>query len=167
MSPEFIVQVSETITIIIGFVIFYWVMKKYAWGPVIKVLDERQRRIETGFDEIKRKQAEAAQLEQQYQARLHDIELEARAKIQEAIAHGREVAAELTEQGRQEATQITERAKHNIELEIAKARLALRDEVVKMTIEASQRLLREKLDEAGHRRLVGTFIDDLERQSQS
>lgn len=167
MSPEFLTEVSETLTTILAFLIFFWVMKKFAWGPVTKVLDERQQRIEDGFEEIKRKQEAAGAVQQQYEERLRGIEQEARVKIQEAVAEGRRVGAELTEQARQEATQITERAKRNIELEIAKARHELREEVVTLTLAAAERLLREKLDEPGQRRLIGTFIEDLERQGQS
>lgn len=167
MSSEFLNEISEFVTLIIAFIIFFWVMKKFAWGPVTRVLDERQQRIEDGFEEIKRKQADAAQLEQKYAARLRDIEQEARTQIQEGIAEGRRVAAELTEQAREESNRIIERAQRNIELEIEKARHELRDELVSMTIQASERLLREKLDETSQRRLVGSFIDELEKQPQS
>lgn len=167
MPPQIIDQIGPTITTIIAFVIFAGVMKKYAWGPVTKVLDERQKKIENGFAEIKSKQDAAAALEGQLQERLRNIENEARARIQEAIADGRRLSSEITEKAHEEANQIIERAKRNIELEIAKARVELRDEIVGMTIKASERLLRERLDDAGQRRLVGTFIDDLERMSQS
>jgi hypothetical protein len=63
ISPELLNQASETITTIVAFVIFFWVMKKYAWGPLTVVLDERQRRISQGFEEIKLKQAAAGDLE--------------------------------------------------------------------------------------------------------
>jgi F-type H+-transporting ATPase subunit b len=167
MSPEFLNQAAETLVTAIAFIIFFWVMKKYAWGPVTKVLDERQSRIERGFEEIKRKQEAAGALEHQLDERLRNIELEARARIQEAIADGRRLAGEITEKAHEEATQIAERARRNIELEIAKARVELRGEIVTMTIQASERLLRERLDETEQRRLVGAFIDDLERRSQS
>lgn len=164
---ELLTQLSETLTTIIAFVIFFWAMKKFAWGPVITVLDERQMNIEQGFADIERKQAAADKLEQEYAGRLRDIETEARARIQEAIAEGRKAAAEINEKAREEAGQITERAKRNIELEFAKARHELRDEIVAISLQASERLLRERLDEPGQRRLVTSFIDELERRSQS
>lgn len=167
MSPEFLTQIGETLVQIIAFVIFFWVMKKYAWGPVTDVLNERQKRIEQGFDEIRRKQESAGALEQKLDERLRNIEQEARVRIQEAVAEGRRLAAEISENAHEEANQITERAKRTIELEVAKARIELRNEIVGMTIAASERLMRQRLDGDEQRRLVGSFIEDLERQSQS
>lgn len=167
MRPEIIDQIAPTLVQIIAFVFFCWLMAKYAWGPVTKVLDDRQKKIEDGFDEIKRKQDQAAALEHQLGERLHNIEQEARARIQEAINDGRRLAAEITEKAHEEAGEIAERAKRTIELEIAKARIELRNEIVGMTIQASERLLREHLDGEGQRRLVGAFVDELERRPQS
>lgn len=167
MRPEIIDQIAPTLVQIIAFVFFCWLMAKYAWGPITKVLDDRQKKIEDGFEQIKRKQDQAAALERQLGERLHNIEQEARARIQEAINEGRRLAAEITEKAHGEAGEISERARRTIELEIAKARLELRNEIVAMTIQASERLMRERLDGEGQRRLVGAFIDDLERRSQS
>lgn len=164
---EFWTQAGETLTQIVTFVIFFWLLKKFAWGPLLAVLHERQQRIEEGFADIKRQQAAAAAVEAQYQERLRNIEQEARARIQEAIAEGRRVAAELTEQARVEAGQITDRAQRNIAIEVAKARQELKGEIVNLTIEASERLMRKQLDGDEQRRLVGTFIEELERQSAS
>jgi len=164
MSYELWTQIGETITQIIAFLIFVWAMKKFVWPILAAVLDERQRKIEEGFADIERRQQEAQAALDEYRQRLEGIEQEARQKIQEAIAEGRRVAAELTENAREEARQITERAQRNIELQIGQARLELRDEVVQLVMDASERLLREKLDEQTDQRLVAAFIDDLERQ---
>lgn len=169
MSPELLAksaelwtQIGETITQIIAFVIFCWIMKKYAWGPVMNVLDERQAKIEAGFDDIRHKQDDADQLCKEYDERLAEIEQEARAKIQEAIAEGRRVSGELTDEAHLEASRITDHAQRNIRLEIAKARQDLRDELVSMTIDSTRRLMGEALDDEGHRKLVAGFIADLE-----
>jgi F-type H+-transporting ATPase subunit b len=167
MSYEFIWENSELFTQILAFVIFFWILKRYAWGPVTKVLDERQRRIEQGFEEIRAKQADADQLHEDYGAKLRDIEAEARGRVQEAVAEGRRVAAEITENARDEAVKITERAQRNIQIEIEKARLELKQEMIAMTIQTSERLLREKLDDETNHKLVASFIDDLEQREQS
>jgi F-type H+-transporting ATPase subunit b len=159
---EWLLQRGEFFTQLIAFVIFFWVMKKFAWPPLMAVLDERQKKIEDGFAQIERKQAEADKLQQDYAERLKGIELEARQKIQEAVADGRRLAAELTETAHQEAQKIAERAQENIKIEMTRARAELREEIVTMTLSASERLMREKLDDAGQRRQVEQFLQDLE-----
>lgn len=164
MSNEFLAQFGEFLTNVVAFIIFFFLMKRFAWGPVMNVLDERQQRIEEGFADLERKQADAAQLQREYDQRLAHIEHEARTRIQEAIAEGKRVADEIRENAREEADQLLERARRNTELELDKARLELRDEMVAMTMEATERLMREKMrDPDEDRRLVSTFIDDLEQ----
>lgn len=163
MGLEFIRQVGETITLIIVFLAFFWIMKKFAWAPILKTIDDRQKSIEDGFDEIKRLKTEAEESHRRYEAKLRDIETEARNKIQESINEGRRVATEITEQARHEATHITEKAKQNMQLEIATARKTLREEIVAMTLQATEKLINERLGEAKDRELVGSFIDGLEK----
>ena len=162
MSYELWTQIGETVSQLVAFLIFVWILKRYAWGPVSSVIDQRQQDIEDGFAKIEARQAEAEKLHKEYDVRLSNIEKEAREKIQEAIAEGRRVASEIEERARQQAMAIREQAQRNIEIEIAKARVALRDEIVTMTIDASEHLMRRRLDEAEDRRLVGAFIDELE-----
>lgn len=164
MSPELMAQIGETVTQLLAFVIFVWIMKKFAWGPLNNLLEARRKQIEDGFAEIDRKQEAAEKLHRDYAEHLRNIEQEGRAKIQEAVAEGRRVAAEIVDSAREESQQMAERARRNIEIEIAKARVELRDEVVGMTMLASEKLLHQKVDTEMDRRLVSDFLEDLERQ---
>jgi F-type H+-transporting ATPase subunit b len=163
MGLEFVRQFGETITLIVVFVAFFWIMKKFAWAPILKTIDDRQKNIEDGFEEIKRLKTEAEEAHKRYEAKLRDIETEARNKIQEAINDGRRVAAEITEHARHDANEITEKAKANMQLEVASARKQLRDDVIQLTLTATEKLINERLNEAKDRELVGSFIDQMEK----
>ncbi len=165
MTPELWKLVGETVTQLCAFVIFFWIMKKYAWKPLLNVLDERQKTIEGEFEDIRQKQVKVDQMRSEYEAHLEKIESEARVKIQEAINEGRRVAAELTESARNESIAMKEQAQRNIELEMNKARIELRDKIVSMTVDASEQLIREKMDADMSQRLVNAFMDDLEGRS--
>ncbi len=158
---ERVAQLAETFTHLAAFLIFFWIMKKFAWPAMMNLLSQRQEEIAKGFTDIENKQAELTKMQEDYEERLSHIEQEARARIQEAVADGRRVAGELTEKARAEAQEITDRAKRSIEVELDKARIELRDEVASMVVGASERLLRAKLDEQADRRLVDSFINDL------
>ena len=165
MTPELWKLVGETITQLLAFVIFFWIMKKYAWKPLLNVLDERQKTIEGEFEDIRKKHEKVDRMRSEYEAHLEKIESEARVKIQEAINEGRRVAAELTESARNESIAMKGQAQRNIELEMNKARIELRDKIVSMTVDASERLIREKMDADMSQRLVNAFMDDLEGRS--
>ena len=104
----------------------------------------------------------AGEAHQRYEEKLRDIEAEAREKIQEAINDARVAAGEITDKARDESTQLIESARQRVELELAGSREKLREEVVALTLNVAERLLKERLSEAKDRELVASFIDDLD-----
>ena len=152
---------QEILAQIVAFVILLWVLRKVAWKPLLSLLDERRNRIQEAFDKIESSRKEIDALKSDYEKKFAEIEHEARSKIQEAMAEGRGLASEIQEKARQEAREILERAKENIELEIGKARIELKDVIVSLTLQATENLLREKLDPSEHKRLISQFLEEV------
>lgn len=163
MSQELVTQFGETIVVIIGFVIFVAVLKKFAWGPILDLLDERRAKIAEGFQEVENLQAQAKTSHAEYEEKLREIDAEAREKINEAIAEGKRVGEEMTEAARVEAAEIVQKAKASVQMELATARKQLREDVVDLTLLAAGRLLEEKLTDEKDRQLVAAFVSDLEQ----
>lgn len=157
------IELPQLITHIIGFLILLWILKRYAWKPLLALLDERRERIATSFSDIERKQKEADALNAEYQNRLKEIDVEARRRLTEAIAEGEKIAAKIKEDARTEAKDMFSRSKAEIEQDMAKARVELKNEVVAMTIGAAEKIIHERLDTPKHRELIGRFIEDIEK----
>ncbi len=153
---------QQVITQIIGFLIALWVLKKFAWKPLLRVLEERKERIKSEFDKIEDERQKAQTLLQQYQEKLKEIEAEARARIQEAVNEGRKIAGEIKQQAQAEAKEVLTKAQAEIGREIAKAKVQLKNDLVSMTISATEKIIGEKLDEKKDRKLIADFIEELE-----
>lgn len=162
LSTELWAGFGQMITIILGFMIFYWVMKTYAWGPILDTIDERQRIIQNDLSEAQRMRTESEQTAKDYEASLKDIAEESRQKLQEAVDEGQRVANEITEKARKEAQEITDEARRKIEEEMTSARKDMRNEIVSLTIAITERLIDEKLDADKDKELVNSYIKDLE-----
>lgn len=158
---------SVLITQMIGFLIVLWILKRYAWGPVLGMLEERRRRIAKEVHASERLRQEAEALKAEYENQLKTIEAEARARIQTAVAEAQKVAEEVRADAHRDARAITEKAKANLELEYRKARVELKGEMVAMALGAAERLLREKMDAEEHRRAVERFLTELQEQEAS
>ncbi len=156
-------DLQQIISQSISFLLLLVVLRRFAWGPLLKMLDDRRARIEEGFKKIADGKAELDRLQQELTKRLAKIEDEARTKIQHAALEGKRIAMQIQEDARAQALVTVEKAKATIELEIAKAKVTLRDEVADMTMEAVERLLRQKLDDKTDERLVASILDELER----
>ena len=153
-------EIQQILTQALGFLILLFILKKIAWKPLLSLLDERREKITSEFQTIDRTKSELLRLEQDYKARLADIDALARQRIQEAISEGQRISVELQEKAREESKNILNKAKENIELEVAKARVELRNQVANLAIKAAEKVLKEELTEERHKRLVTEFIDE-------
>lgn len=156
------IEWSQVLTHLVGFLVAFIILKAYAWKPILKVLDDRRAKIAGEFAGIEEQKQKTEALFAEYEQRLSKIEDEARRRIQDAVAEGQKVASEIKQQAQDEARRINERAGADIERELAKARVQLKEEMIGLTLGATERLLREKLDPAGHRKIVERFLSEVE-----
>lgn len=154
------IEIPQLITHVIGFLLALWVLKRYAWKPILALLEERREKIKSSFDEIDEKNREAEALNVDYQAKLKDIDSEARKRLAEAVKDGQKIAATIKDDARKEAKEILARTKTELEQDVAKARVELKEEMIAMTLTATERIIKEKLDEQKHREMISRFIDE-------
>ena len=146
----------------VGFLVLFAVLKRVAWRPLLSLLDERRQRIEDGFKQLAVAKEDAARLQADYGERVAKIEDEARVKIQQAVLEGKRIAMEIQEQARAQGAAVLHKSKEAIALELAKAKVTLRDQLAAMTTGALERILREKLDAERDTRLVEQVLEELE-----
>lgn len=137
------------------------VLRRYAWKPILGLLDERRERIVKEFDDIEHGKGENAKLRSEYEQQIRTIDAQARVKLKEAVDEGQKVAAELKDSARVESRGMVQRAREDSEREKAKAEVALKEDMVRMALTAAEKVVRERLDEATHRKLISDTIDEL------
>lgn len=157
-------DLQQVLSQAISFLILLWILRRFAWRPLLNILDQRRTHIEDELRKLAQSQAELARLQEEYSERLAKIEDEARAKIQQAILEGKRIAVELQEQARSQGDAIINKSKETIALELAKAKVTLRDDMATMTLEVAERVLRQKLDAKSDRQLVETILNELEQE---
>jgi F-type H+-transporting ATPase subunit b len=158
---EFVWQ--QALTHAVGFLITVWILKRFAWGPLLALLEERRNKIADEFKNIDEEKAKTAQLTADYQARLKEIDAERRAKLIEGVNEGKKIAEEIKSAARDEVKEISIKAKADLVRDVAKAKVQLKNDMVAMTVTAAERIINEKLDDAKHRELIGSFIDNVEK----
>ena len=148
----------------VSFVLLLWILRRFAWRPLLTMLDQRRSHIEEGLRQVAQSKTDMERLQEEYRQRLATIDDEARAKIQQSILEGKRIAVEIQEQARAQAYAILNKSKETVELELAKAKVTLRDQVAQMTMEAVGRILKHKLDAKTDRGLVDAVLDELDQQ---
>jgi F-type H+-transporting ATPase subunit b len=147
---------------IVCFLIALWVLKRYAFGPIQKMIDERRDRIRRSLEEAEEARAEARRILDEHRKLIG----QARGESEHILAEARRVAdaqrervKEETEADRQRRLEETRR---QIEAETHRALGQIRAEVAELTLVAASKVTGKVLDEADHRRLVEDAISDLD-----
>lgn len=157
------IEWQQLLTHLVGFLITVWILKKFAWGPLLGLMEERREKIAGEFDQIDKDKQEVANLTADYEARIKEIDAERRARMVEAVEEGKKLAAEIKQTAQAEVRSLQDKAKADLEREIAKAKVQLRDEMISMTMMAVEKVINERLDDSKHRDLIGRFLDGVEK----
>jgi len=153
------VDLQQVLTQIVGFLLLLWLMRKFAWGPLLGTLDERRKRIADEWANIARGKEEVERARLEYQAKIAEIGNQAKARVQEGVAEGERQAKALLDATRIEAQTILEKAKRDIQRETDQARVMLRDEVAQLAIACASKILRQEINPERHATLIAQAID--------
>ena len=131
---------------IISFIIVFLILKRFAFKPILKVMADRRKLIESGVqlgDEMKKKSAE---LEEEISKKLHEARAEADKIISSAQQEGRELLLQAEEGAKSKVEQISKDAQERIKRDTAAARKELEKELVGLISEATEAIIEEKVD---------------------
>jgi F-type H+-transporting ATPase subunit b len=147
---------------IVCFLLTLFVLKRFAFGPIQQMLDERRDRIRRSIEEAENARTEARKLLEQHRALIG----EARGQAEQILTEARKVAdsqrqrvKEETEADRQRRLEETKR---QIEAETHRALEQIRAEVAELTLVATAKVTGKVLDDADHRRLIEDAIKELD-----
>jgi F-type H+-transporting ATPase subunit b len=159
-----LIQVTPGLMIwtIVCFLIALFVLKRYAFGPIQTLIDERRKRIEQAITEADNARAEARELPEQHRALIG----QAKSESAEILAETRKVAdAQMTrvrEEAEADRQRRLEETRKQIDAETSRAIDQIRNEVADLTVEATQRVVGKVLDTEDQRRLIDEAIAELD-----
>jgi F-type H+-transporting ATPase subunit b len=161
-NPLIDVTVGLMIWTLVCFGITFFVLKKFAFGPIQKIIDERRKRIRESIDEADRARTEARRLLEEHRQLMHD----ARGQAEEILSEARHLADaqrdRLREELEAERQRRMEDTRKQVETETRRALEQLRAEVAELTVIATARVTGKVLDDADHRRLIDEAIGELD-----
>jgi F-type H+-transporting ATPase subunit b len=153
VAQQFGVYWPNLIAQLILFAIVYFVLKSFAFKPIIAMLEERRRRIEEGqlnAEKIKKQLAEA-------QTKYEEILAKANADSQKLLEEVRASGDRLADQKRQEAIaaaeQITLKAQEAIGLERDKTMAEMKRELGRLVVDATSRVTGKVLSPEDHEKI--------------
>ena len=144
--PKFIAQV-------ILFLLVYWVLNKYAFGPVIKMLSERRRRIEEGQHNAERIKKQLADAELRYQEVLRKANEDATRLLEEARTSSDAISQKQLQQAIKDAEGIIAKAQDTIVQERNKMVSEVKKEMVDLVVKTTAKVVGKVITPEDQKRL--------------
>lgn len=149
---------------ILNFIILLFILAKFAYKPLMKVLDARCERVTNDLETAEKTRTEAEALKNQYSRQLSEARSEATAIVEKANKIGQKVHDDFVAQAQAEKEQLIVSAKQTIENEKQQALTEVRSQVITLATEIAGKVVDQKLNSEADQALVAKTADSVLNQ---
>lgn len=154
-------RLGDMIVMLVFFLLLLVLLRKFAWGPLMGIMEEREKYVANEIEvaEKNRKEAELASAEANKQ--LNQTREEAQKMIEEARATAVEQEKNIIDVARQEAARLKDAAQADIENEKEKAIQALQDKVASLSVLIASKVIEKEISAQDQEELINEFIKEV------
>lgn len=148
----------ELIYALLSFAVLFFVLSKFAFPPIVKMLEKREATIRESIERSEETRVEAERLLEDYRKQLAEARSEATQIIEQARKLGDDAKKKIEAGARDEATALIARAREEIEAEKQKALIELTAKVADISIGAASRVVEKSLSKEDHLKLIDEYV---------
>ncbi|EMF49527.1 F0F1 ATP synthase subunit B [Streptococcus parauberis] len=141
--------------------VLYLLLKKFAWGQIIGILDERAAKISNDIDKAENARINAENLQVERQKELDGAKSEASQIIVDAKEIGQAQSTKLIEEANDEASRLKEKADIDIERSKAEALSDVKNQMSDLSISLAEKIIGANLDKDAQSKLIDSYLNDL------
>jgi len=149
---------------IITFLIVLWVLRRFAFGPIQRMIDQRRDRIREALDEADKARSEARELRELTAKEREGAKLERERILEEARRQSQRLVEQAKERADADLKEQLEKNREELAAENARLREQIRRDVVELTLFAAEKVTGKVLDEDDQRRLIEETIEEADVQ---
>ena len=165
MNGEYLELISlniwHIIATIANLLLLALIIKKLLFKPVKKMIDDRQKEIDSLYEDADSAKKEAKEMEEQYKARLADARQERDEILRDAVARAQQREKEILDQARVDADSMREKARTDIAQERKKALNEIKNDISGIAIDIATKVTEREIDEKQHKALIEDFIQKM------
>lgn len=150
--------------ILLNTLTIYFVAKKFLFGPVMKIIKERQEEIDGMYDDAQAAKSEADAMRSEYAQKLSEAQATSEKMVKEAVVRGQAREEEIIRNANAEASAIMDKAAASIAMEKKKAVNDAKDEISELAMTIAGKVVQRELRQEDQSQLIYNFIDDLGEQ---
>lgn len=143
------------------FGILYFILRRFAFGPITAAVEAREKALEEAIEGAKRDREAAAKLLEDHRTKLEAARDDAQKLIAEGRGLSEKMRQDMLEQTRREQQDVLQRARQEIDAEKQKAIAELRREAVDLAVAGASKVIEQNLDSTKNRQLVESYLSSL------
>ena len=153
--------IGDFILIAGSFLLLIFLVKKYAWGNISSILDERAEKISSDIDGAEEARKKAEELASKREAELAGSRTEAKTIIENAKETAEKSKSDILAEAKLEAGRLKEKANQEIAQNKVEALQSVKGEVADLTVSLAGKIISQNLDGHAHKELIDQYIDQL------
>lgn len=142
----------------LSFLILFFVLRKFFYPPLLRILNERSERINTSLRQAEEIQQQLARTQADYQEKMEEARRESQAILTQSTQMGEKLKNDIVADARREAETVLIRARAEITTERERAVAELRGQVADLALLAAGQVIGRSVDDSANRRMVDDFI---------
>jgi F-type H+-transporting ATPase subunit b len=146
---------------LVVFLIVFWVLSKFAFGPITKAVADREQALLDAIEAAKKDRDAAAALLEEHRKQIEAARNEAQRYIAEGRAQAEKMKSEMLEATHAQQAELLERARRDIDSEKAKAIDELRREAIDLALAGASKVIEKNLDDVQNRKLVESYLSSI------
>lgn len=154
------IDLSVLVSQIVSFLILFGLLYLVAYKPLMRMLDERSRRIKESMDQTDQIKEQAELAEKETAKRIEEASKEGQKLVDRAMQAGEEMKLKAKEDAKKEAETLINRARTEIERERDDAIGEMRKEFADLTILAAEKVIDRSLDKKTHQQLIDKVLEE-------
>jgi len=162
-STPFAGTIYQSIAAIIVFVVLLVVLKKMAWGPILKGLQDREAKIRGDLEAAEHSAAKAKQTQSEYEQQLSDAHEQVRKLIDQGKVEAQRIADQLKQAAQDDIVQMGERAESDIRSAKEQALTDIYTQTATLATDVAGRILKRQINSGDQQQLVDEAVNELNR----
>jgi F-type H+-transporting ATPase subunit b len=145
-----------------SFLILIFILGKYAWKPVLKMIKERAASIENALQAAEKAKEQMSQLQADNQRIINEAKLERDKLLREAREIKEKIIGEAKNLAAEEGRKLVESARQNIQNEKAAAITEMKNQIASLSVEIAEKILRKELGNKDEQKaLIDTLLKEV------
>jgi len=154
-------DVGNIVATLIIFLLVVGILGRYAWGPLLRILQDRERTIRESLESARRDRESAERLLDEYKRQIEQARAEATAIVDEGRRDAEEARRRIHDEARSEANQMIERARREIRLAADSAVKDIYDQMADVTTRVAATLVERELSPKDHEKFIADSLEQM------